>query len=433
MTWKENKQTDGFETFFNSLINSPEYKAMVWEFDSKKTEKELKKMDKTIKKASDIMGSFKEIFETPEVIKAWNNYKWASATETKFAKSSDEDENKMKFEVKYFKNENPKTWGFAWIAGLEDLKQELKESFVKPLKFKFLVDSLEKSPLSVYPQGREVKQNKNEIYLKLKQAYDKLKVNIPTGLLIYGPPWTWKTFISKKLAQELWAWFISKSMWELGSSYMHQTTQNIKSLFDFAKKESKKWPIILFLDEIDSLVSARTDRVDANKAEEVSQFLQEFNKLAEEAPNLIVIAATNRPDHLDSALLRSGRLDKKIYVWLPDFETRKALFKVFIEKFDRPHSKLDYNKLAQLTEGYVAADIENIVKEASRDASQWILELVNLLENQDAKNIDFEKINKDLEKHVLTQELLEQAIKDTTSSVKMIDMSVYEKCKEKVS
>jgi transitional endoplasmic reticulum ATPase len=61
-------------------------------------------------------------------------------------------------------------------------------------------------------------------------------------------------------------------------------------------------------------VSSRTDRVDANKAEEVSQFLQEFNKLTDEAPNLIVIAATNRPDHLDSALLRSGRLDKKIYL-----------------------------------------------------------------------------------------------------------------------
>ncbi len=432
MTNKE-KETQWFETFFNSLINSPEYKAMVWEFDSDKTKEQLNKVDKTIKKAGDIMWNFKDIFETPEVIQAWKNYKWTSQAETKFSKSNDEDENKMNFEVKYFKDKNPKTWGFAWIAWLEDLKQELKESFVNPLKFKFLVDSLEKSPLSVSPQGREVEQNKNEIYLKLKQAYDKLKVNIPTGLLMYGPPWTGKTFISKKLAQELWAWFISKSMWELGSSYIHQTTQNIKELFDFAKKESKKWPIILFLDEIDSLVSARTDRVDANKAEEVSQFLQEFNKLYEEAPNLIVIAATNRPDHLDSALLRSGRLDKKIYVWLPDFETRKALFKVFIEKFDRPHSKLNYNKLAELTEWYVAADIENIVKEASRDASQWILELVNLVENQKWDKIDFEKINKDLEKHVLTQELLEQAIKDTTSSVKMIDMSVYEKWKQKVS
>jgi len=418
MTKKE--EQNWFDTFFNSISNSPEFKAMVWEFDSKKVETQLNKMDKTIKKAWDIMGNFWEIFNTPEAIEAGNSY--SSQTEQKTTKSSDE-KSDMKVEVKYFENSNPKTFGFLWIAWLDDLKQELKESFINPLKFKFLVEKLEKE--------KELWE-KEELYKKLHWAYEKLKVSIPTGLLMYGPPGTGKTFFSKKLAQELWAWFISKSMWELGSSYMHQTTQNIKALFDAAKKASEKGPIILFLDEIDSLVSSRTDRVDANKAEEVSQFLQEFNKLAEEAPNLIVIAATNRPDHLDSALLRSGRLDKKIYLWVADFETRKALFKVFIEKFDRPHSKLDYNKLAELTKWYVAADIENIVKEASRDASQWILEIVNLLEEKDWK-VDFEKINKDLEKHVLTQKLLEQAIKDTTSSVKMIDMSVYEKWKEKVS
>ena len=419
------KNNEGFENFLNSMLNSPEYKAMIWEFDAKKTEKEISKMDQTIKKAWDIMNSFNEIFATPEVIEAWESYKPKPNTETqqKFSKTTDEEKDGFNIEVKYFENKNPKTWGFGWVAGLEDLKQELMESFVNPLKFKFLVEWLEKE--------KELGE-KEKLYKKLHEAYEKLKVNIPTGLLMYGPPGTWKTFLSKKLAQELNAGFIAKSMWELGSSYMHQTTQNIKKLFDEAKKASEKGPIILFLDEIDSLVSARTDRVDANKAEEVSQFLQEFNKLAEEAPNLIVIAATNRPDHLDSALLRSGRLDKKIYVWLPDFETRKALFKVFIEKFDRPHKKLNYNKLSELTEGYVAADIENIVKEASRDASQWILEIVNLLDESKGK-IDFEKINKDLEKHVLTQKLLEQAIKDTTSSVKMIDMSVYEKWKEKVS
>ena len=74
----------------------------------------------------------------------------------------------------------------------------------------------------------------------MHSAYQKLKVNIPTWLLMYGPPGTWKTFISKKLAQELDAGFIAKSMWELGSSYMHQTTQNIKKLFDEAKKAAKK-------------------------------------------------------------------------------------------------------------------------------------------------------------------------------------------------
>ena len=463
---KKNEYKNGFQNFFDALTNTPEFKSMVdtgresisksyekvnetidkvdfweivndiknideklkredfWALNEKQFE-ELKKQNEWVLKAWEIMDIYKNSFVSDEAMKQ------GSATEQKTAKTSDE-KSDLKVEVQYFENKNPKTWGFAWIAGLEDLKQELKESFINPLKFKFLVEKLETSP-QPSPKGEGALDGKTELYLKLKDAYDKLKVNIPTGLLMYGPPGTGKTFLSKKLAQELWAWFIAKSMWELGSSYMHQTTQNIKALFDSAKKASQKWPIILFLDEIDSLVSARTDRVDANKAEEVSQFLQEFNKLAEEAPNLIVIAATNRPDHLDSALLRSWRLDKKIYVWLPDFETRKSLFKVFIEKFDRPHSKLDYNKLSELTEWYVAADIENIVKEASRDASQGILEIVNLLEDSKTWEIDFENINKNLEKHVLTQELLEQAIKDTTSSVKMIDMSVYEKWKQKVN
>jgi len=417
-----NPKNNWFENFFEALSNTTEFKQAL-ETSKKSIDYLNNTKNDWLEKAWELMKSFEKSFDTPEIREVWNNLKSStSQTEQKTTKSSDE-KSDLKVDVQYFENKNPKTYWFLWIAGLEDLKQELKESFINPLKFKFLVERLEKD---------ENLSKKEELYKKLHNAYEKLKVSIPTGLLMYGPPGTGKTFLAKKLAQELWAWFINKSMWDLGSSYMHQTTQNIKALFDAAKEASKKGPIILFLDEIDSLVSSRTDRVDANKAEEVSQFLQEFNKLAEEAPNLIVIAATNRPDHLDSALLRSGRLDKKIYLWVADFETRKALFKVFIEKFDRPHSKLDYNKLSELTEWYVAADIENIVKEASRDASQWILEIVNLLEDNDWE-IDFEKLNKNLDKHVLNMKILEQAIKDTTSSVKMIDMSVYEKWKEKVS
>jgi len=169
-------------------------------------------------------------------------------------------------------------------------------------------------------------------------------------------------------------------MGEFGSSYLHQTTQNIRDFFTQAKKASEKEPIILFLDEIDALVSARTDRVDANKAEEVSQFLQEFNAL-EDAKNLIVITATNRPDHLDSALLRSGRLDKKLYIGPPDLTARKELFRMYIEKFDRPHAKLDYEELGVLTDGYVSADIEMMCDEAARDASQRLLDLVDEAES----------------------------------------------------
>lgn len=306
---------------------------------------------------------------------------------------------------------------------MEWLKNELTESFIKPLKFKFLVQKLENevkdsklSPLE------ENKVWKNELYKQIHEAYKKFNVSIPTWLLFYWPPWTWKTFITKKLAQELWAWLIKKSAWEFWSSYIHQTSQNIRNFFEQAKLESEKWPIILFLDEIDSLLSKRTNNIDSNKAEEVSQFLQEFNAL-EDAPNLIVIAATNRPDHLDSAILRSWRLDKKIYIWPPDFQARKELFQINIEKIDRPHKDLDYEKLAELTKWYVASDIETICDEVARDASQSILNLANLV---DTENPDIESIKDKITNSVITMELLEKAIKETDSSVKFVDMSVYE-------
>jgi SpoVK/Ycf46/Vps4 family AAA+-type ATPase len=140
---KKDEQNLGFENFLNSMLSSAEYKAMVWEFNNIKKQEELLEADKAIKKAWDIVKNFQDIFATPDTIEAWKNYKSSSQTETKFTKTTDEEDDKMSIEVKYFKNDNPKTWWFAGIAGLEDLKQELKESFINPLKFKFLVEKLE--------------------------------------------------------------------------------------------------------------------------------------------------------------------------------------------------------------------------------------------------------------------------------------------------
>ncbi len=101
--------------------------------------------------------------------------------------------------------------------------------------------------------------------------------------------------------------------------------------------------------------------------------MQEINDLSK-APNLILIAATNRPDHLDSALLRSGRLDKKFYIGPPDTAAREALFRMHTQRIGRPIGKLDFVVLAEVTEGYVSADIEAICDEVARDASRDILE-----------------------------------------------------------
>jgi len=406
-----------FDAFFRAVTSSPEFKWAVekdWKWDMTKW---LKKMQEDIKKAWEFTKFFGENFATPEAINAWNMYTTKPQNDYKWSRTwdSDDDTKQANLDIEYFENKNPATWWFAWVAGMEDLKQDLEENFIKPLKFKFLIQKLEQD-------GLENASEKEKLYKQIHEAYKKFNVSIPTGMLFYGPPGTGKSFITKKLAQELWAWLIKKSVWEFGSSYIHQTSKNIKDFFNSAKIESEKWPIILFLDEIDSLVSKRTNNVDSNKAEEVSQFLQEFNAL-EEAPNLVVVAATNRPDHLDSAIMRSWRLDKKIYIWPPDFQARKELFEIYIEKEKRPHDKLDYNKLAELTEWYVAADIETICDEAARDASKNILDLSMKL---DSENADLESIRDSLDKNLITMDLLKTTIKETTPSTKFVDMSLFE-------
>ena len=400
-----------FDDFFQNISQNTRKSSS---FNLDDFEKELKKMDENIKQASDLNDFLKNSFDTPEARQAWENLK----VEEKKAKNSVDEEEKSTIEIRYPKNKDSKTYGFAWVAGMADLKEELKENFIKPLKFKFLVQNMEK---------QENKDEKSlELYKTLQEAFEKFKVGIPTWMLFYGPPWTWKTFLTKKLAEELDAGMIEKSVWEFGSSYIHETSKNIKKFFTEAKKASESWPIILFLDEIDSLVSKRTGQVDSNKAEEVSQFLQEFNAL-DEAPNLIVIAATNRPDHLDSAILRSGRLDKKIYIWPPDFEARKELFQIYIEKTERPNKGLDFDKLAELTNNFVAADIEHICDEAARQASKNILELVNKVDT----NLDLKEVKKTIKNSVITMEIMEKEISETTSSLQYVDMSVYNEWLEK--
>lgn len=416
-------QQTWFDAFFKAVTTSPEFKwAMTkdWSWDMIKSLQEMEsKLEKTSDLATKKMSEIKDNFYSKEAIEKWNSMTTNNNIETK-------DDWKNSIEVEYFTIKNTETFWFKWIAWMQDLKDQLMESFIKPLKFKFMVEKLKKEK----DENKEkIEDEKTKIYKALYEEYEKFKVTIPTWLMFYWPPWTGKTFITKKLAEELWAWLIKKSVWEFWSSYIHQTSKNIKDFFEQAKKASEKWPVILFLDEIDSLVSTRSEKSDWNKAEEISQFLQEFNNLAE-AQNLIVVWATNRPDHLDSAILRTWRFDKKFYIWPPDFEARKELFEIYIKKENRPAENLDYEKLANLTEGYVPADIEWICDEVARDASENILDIANSMEDS---KFDSKEILANLEKNKITIELLEKAIIEMPSSLKMVDMSIYENWKQKIA
>jgi len=425
-----------FEAFFDAITSSKKFKRVVekdWKWDLWDT---LRQMEVSVAKAWDITKAFETTFGTPEAIQAGENIiassllageNWERWSEKSIKNAWANESRKISVVPEYFTMKNPDTWGFKWVAGMQKLKDDLRDWFIRPLQFLFLVRDLKEKYETMSPEEIDTPEEiKEQKLVELYKSYEKFQVGIPTGMLLYGPPGTWKTFITKKLAQEMWAGLIKKSVWEFGSSYLHETSKNIREFFAQAKKASEQWPIILFLDEIDSLVSKRTDKVDSNKAEEVSQFLQEFNAL-DEAPNLIVIAATNRPDHLDSALLRSGRLDKKFYIWAPDYEARKELFEIFIAKQGRPHWELDYEKLAKLTDWYVAADIEAIVEEAARDASGSILDLAQKIQNHDG---DISEIEHALENHEINQSLLEIAISETVASIKLVDMSVFEKWEE---
>ncbi len=419
----------GFDAFFQAITTSPEFKSAVtkdWKWDSMDAlEKSLLDMQSGVEKASNMMNELNTKFATEDLAAKWKEIQrdnWTPGTMPPKTGNAKDETEKPAVEVQHFTQKEWKPWGFEAVAGMNELKNELTDSFIKPLKFKFMVEKLKNNESTENRSPEDTK--KHELILKLYNEYEKFKISIPTGMLFYGPPGTGKTFITKKLAEELGCWFISKNMWEFGSSYLHQTTKNIKDFFAWAKKAAENEPIILFLDEIDSLVSARTGNVDANKAEEVSQFLQEFNAL-ETAPNLIVIAATNRPDHLDSAILRSGRLDKKIYLGPPDDIARKALFEMYIEKASRPHKKLDYTELSKLSEWYVSADIEAICDEVARDASRDLLELID--EAESGKLSD-----KDLSWHSISMESIKKTIQETPSSLKMVDMSIYESWLEKI-
>lgn len=423
------KNITWFDAFFSALTSSPEFKYVMdkdynkdllnWVESMKKwiwtaweklnqSHENLKKSQENVSKWSSIFDQLQWQFSTQEAFESAEKYNWNSLNKT---------ESKISLNVEYFDKKNPDTWWFLWIAGMDDLKKELNHNFINPLKFKFFIEKLKSN-------NSDISDKKSQIFIDLYSKYEEFWVSIPSWLMLYWPPWTWKTFITKKLAEELNCWLIRKSVWEFWSSYIHQTAKNIRDFFQQAKKLSETQPLILFLDEIDSLVSKRTDKVDSNKAEEISQFLQEINDL-KKSPNLILIWATNRPDHLDSAIMRSWRFDKKIYIWPPDFQARKELFKIFIEKQKKPHDILDYDELSRLTNWYVSADIEAICAEASRDASKSILDIMQSLQ-KDFENHDLESINNDINKNLINMDLLRQAITDTVSSLKLVDISIYD-------
>jgi len=197
--------------------------------------------------------------------------------------------------------------------------------------------------------------------LKNPAAFKRLGVKPPKGILLYGAPGTGKTLLAKAVSSESEANFISVKGPELLSKWVGESEKAVREIFKKARQAS---PTIIFFDEIDSLAPRRGMGNGENNVNErvVNQLLTEIDGL-EEMNDVVVIAATNRPDILDPALLRPGRFDRIILTPAPDTKGRIEIFKVHTKEM--PLKGVDLAELAAQTEGYVGADIEAICREAA--------------------------------------------------------------------
>jgi transitional endoplasmic reticulum ATPase len=220
--------------------------------------------------------------------------------------------------------------GFDLIAGMTDLKETLYQDIILPL---------------------------ND-----KELYEQYKVSIPNGMLLYGPPGCGKTYIAQKFAEEINYNYVELKPSDLASIYVHGTQEKIATLFQEAREKA---PTIIFIDEVDAILPNREGNLSQSYASEVNEFLAQMTECHQHG--IFIIAATNRPEKIDPAILRTGRMDKVIYLAPPDLTARKEMFNLHLK--DRPTEKgIDIDKLAALTELYVASDIKFLVNEASRNA-----------------------------------------------------------------
>lgn len=219
-------------------------------------------------------------------------------------------------------------------------------------------------------------------FLKSPKKYTNLGGKIPKGALLVGPPGTGKTLLAKAVAGEAQVPFFSLSGSDFVEMFVGVGASRVRDLF---KQAREKAPCIIFIDEIDAIGRARGKNVMMSNDEREStlnQLLVEMDGFGTDV-GIIVLAATNRPDVLDSALLRPGRFDRQITIDKPDLVGREAIFKVHLKPI-KISKTLDIHKLAEQTPGFAGADIANVCNEAALIAARKNKEAVDMQDFQDA-------------------------------------------------
>jgi len=219
----------------------------------------------------------------------------------------------------------------ADVAGLTEVKQRLEAAFLAPMR----------NP-------------------DLRRLYGK---SLRGGLLLYGPPGCGKTFIARAVAGELGARFIAVSFADIIDMFVGQSERNIHELFEIARRNA---PCVLFLDEVDAIGQKRSQLRNTPMRSAVNQLLLELDDISGTNEGVFLLAATNHPWDVDSALRRPGRFDRTLLVLPPDAAAREGVFRYHLK--DRPVAGIDLARLASKTDGYSGADIAHICETAAERA-----------------------------------------------------------------
>ncbi|XP_073836026.1 nuclear valosin-containing protein-like smid [Musca autumnalis] len=268
------------------------------------------------------------------------------------------------------------------VGSLQDIREELKLAVLAPVKF--------------------------------PEKLTRLGLSAPSGVLLCGPPGCGKTLLAKAIANEAGINFISVKGPELMNMYVGESERAVRACFQRARNSA---PCVIFFDEFDSLCPKRSDGNEGGSGTRVvNQLLTEMDGV-EDRQGVYILAATNRPDIIDPAILRPGRLDTILYVGLPEKQDRLEILKANTKNGTKPvlASDVDFEELASLTDGYTGADLAGLVRQAS------MMALKESINNTELK----------LEDLCVTQEHFNKALKMLRPSVSAQDRKVYDKLRLK--
>jgi len=308
------------------------------------------------------------------------------------------------------------------VVTMDDFKQALKEVRASGLREVAIeIPNVKWDDIGGLKEVKKKLQEMVEWPLKYRDIFKYAGLKPPKGILLYGPPGTGKTLLAKAVATESGANFIAVRGPEILSKWVGESEKAIREIFRRARTYA---PAVIFFDEIDAIAPRRGSGIGDSRVTEriVSQLLTEMDGL-EELHDVVVIAATNRPDLLDPALLRPGRFDRIIEVGLPDKEARKEIFKIHLSKHKNILAEdLDKlaEKLAEITEGFSGAEIEAVCKEAAVAAIREFLD-----KYRDLKQIK-EVIEKEKPK-LLSEKHLRRAIDEFLERKKRFEMTKEER------